>query len=168
MSTSVKASLIWLVIGSTVAVQAEDRKSVKGWYNYLKGEWNSEIDNGSEVVKSTVVWRNAAKGNASIGRSQQGDTVGIEIGGWQPDTKTAQVNGYNSEGDFWQLEYKKLSAKGGEGPIRGSYQGEAYTGNFVGKVIDNNNWEWMIKGKNAQGEDFTLSCKLTRNAAEAE
>lgn len=162
MSKSIKFLVMWLIIGAASTVQAQDRQSLKGWFNYLKGEWKSELDNGSEIVEATVVWRSAAKGNASVGRSQQDDSVGIEIGGWHPDTKTAQINGYNSKGDFWQLEYKKISASGGEGPIRGSYEGKAYTGDFAGKVIDENHWEWTIKGKNPQGEDFTLSCKLTR------
>ena len=74
----------------------------------------------------------------------------------------AQVNGFNSDGDYWQLEYKTISAKGGEGSIRGSYNGEAYTGNIVVKVTDKDHWNWTISGKNSAGDEFTLSSKLTR------
>ena len=51
-----------------------------------------------------------------------------------------------------------------EGLIRGTYQGKAYTGNIVVKVIDDDHWHWTIKGKDADGEAFTLFSKLMRKS----
>lgn len=162
MSRLTAALLVVLVAGSAAMVHADEHQDVKAWIKYLKGEWTSELDGGSELVKGTAVWRTAAKGNAGIGRFTSGETTGVEIGGWQSGRRVAQVNGFNSDGDYWQLEYKTISAKGGEGSIRGTHDGEAYTGKIVVKVTDKDHWQWTIEGKDSQGEDFSLSSKLTR------
>ena len=145
MSRLTAALLVCLVVGPAVMVHADEHQDVKNWIKYLKGEWSSELDDGTKVVKGTATWRIAAKGNAGIGRFTEGETTAVEIGGWQSGTKVAQVNGFDSQGDYWQLEYKTISAKGGEGSIRGTYDGEAYTGNIIVKVIDNDHWQWTIE-----------------------
>lgn len=162
MSKYVAIPLIIALLASYA--DAADRESAMAWLKYLKGEWTSELNDGEQIVTELSTWRFAAKRNATIGRFKQpdGSNPGVEIGGWMPDTKELQFNGYNAEGDYWQIKFDQVSGEGGEAKIQGTYRGNAYKGTFTAKVTDRDTWTWTLKGKSADGTDVNVTCKLTR------
>lgn len=139
-------------------LRAEERPD-EAWTKYLEGSWTYEISDGT---KGNAVWTFEADGQSMIGRFKEGESTGVEIGGWQPDTKTVMVNGYGSKGDYWQLEYKHFSDKGGRGPIRGKIENLEYSGDFQATIQDEDNWGWTIKGKTAKGKELELSATFKR------
>lgn len=142
------------------------------WINQLKGKWKTTMTVGDKVYKGTFALRKV-KGTASgIARftDNDGETTsnGAEIGGWQSDRKVCQINGYNSTGDWYQLEYTKLSANGGEGTITGVANGLSYTdAKFTIKVDKNNNNHivWDLAGKTNDGQPLKMSSDWTRDKA---
>lgn len=129
------------------------------WMKYLEGRWTYEISDGT---KGDAVWTFEADGQSMIGRFKEGEGTGVEIGGWQPDTEIVMVNGYGSKGDYWQLEYKKFSKKGGRGSIRGKIDNVDYSGDFEGTIVNKDQWGWTIKGKTSAGEALDLSATFNR------
>lgn len=136
-----------------------DQRPDKAWTKYLEGSWTYEISDGT---KGSAVWTYDADGQSMIGRFKEGDSTGVEIGGWQPDTKTVMVNGYGSKGDYWQLEYKHFSDKGGRGPIRGKIEDVEYSGDFEATIVSEDRWGWTIKGKTSAGDRLELSATFKR------
>ena len=146
------------VLLSTELIRADERPD-KAWSKYLEGSWTYEISDGT---KGNAVWTFEADGQSMIGRFKEGDSTGVEIGGWQPDTKIVMVNGYDSKGNYWQLEYKHFSDKGGRGPIRGKTDDGEYSGVFEATIVDKDHWGWTIKGKTSEGDELDLSATFTR------
>ena len=139
-------------------IRADERPD-KAWTKYLEGSWTYETSDGT---KGSAVWTYEADGQSMIGRFKEGDSTGVEIGGWQPDTKIVMVNGYGSEGDYWQLEYKHFSDKGGRGSIRGKIDDLEYSGDFEATIVNEDRWGWTIKGKTSAGEELDLSATFKR------
>ena len=146
------------VLSNTGIIRAEERPD-KAWMKYLEGSWTYEVSDG---IKGNAVWSFEANGQSMIGRFKVGDSRGVEIGGWQPDTKIVMVNGYTSEGDYWQLEYKHFSDEGGRGAIRGKTRGVGYSGDFEATIVDADRWGWTIEGKTSAGDDLNLSASFRR------
>lgn len=142
-----------------VSVSSAEESPIATWMKYLEGNWTYEISDGT---KGDVVWAFATDGQSMIGRSKEGNTTGIELGGWQPDTKIGMVNGYDSKGNYWQLEYKHFSDKGNRGPIRVKTDESEYSGDFEATIVDKDHWRWTIKGKTSEGEEVNLSATFHR------
>ena len=139
-------------------IRADERPD-KAWTKYLEGRWTYEISDGT---KGSAEWTYEADGQSMIGRFKEGDSTGLEIGGWQPDSAIVMVNGYDSKGNYWQLEYKHFSETGGRGPIRGKTEDVEYSGDFQTTIQDEDNWGWTIKGKTFNGEEMKLSATFKR------
>ena len=149
------ATIVLLHAGS---LRAEDSPAT-AWMDYLNGNWTYEISDGT---KGEATWTFEASRQAMIGRFKEGDARGVEIGGWQSDTEIGMVNGYDSKGDYWQLEYKEFSKDGAHGPIHGKANGVAYSGDFKATILSDDRWEWTIEGKTVKGEDLNLSASFNR------
>ena len=142
--------------------QARADESYKEWWDFLAGSWTWEISPlGTE---GTVTWRKAAKGNACVGRFKESEGgASIETSGWRADTKTYVVMGFGSEGNFWQLESKKVTKDGYTASHVGVLpDGQSFKGTIVLKRIDDDHFTWESKGKMNDGEDYTLIGKLAR------
>lgn len=156
-TSSVLCALVVTFIGVSFA-NAED-SPMTAWMKYLEGSWTYEISDGT---KGDAVWTFEANGQSMIGRFNEGDSTSVEIGGWQSGTKTGMVNGYGAKGDYWQLEYKRFSDKGGRGAIHGKNDGLEYSGDFHATIVNEDRWGWTIKGKTSAGEELDLSATFKR------
>jgi hypothetical protein len=81
----------WLYAYETATV---DR--AQPWMKYLEREWTYKVIDG---VEGEGKWTFEEGRHAMIGRFREGDTTGIEMVGWQPNTALCVVNGYGSKGD---------------------------------------------------------------------
>jgi hypothetical protein len=142
-----------------VSVAKAEEPPTKAWMKYLEGQWTYEISDGT---KGTAVWTFEADGQSMIGKFKEGAVTAVEIGGWQPDPKITMVNGYDSKGNYWQLEYDSLSAEGGRGAIRGRNDDGEYTGKFAATVVNHDRWGWTINGKMSSGKELDLSATFKR------
>ena len=137
------------------------------WVKQLRGKWTTKMTAGDKVFKGKFALRRV-KGTASgIAQFSDSDgtttTNGAEIGGWQPDRKVCQVNGYMSNGDWYQLVYTKLSANGGEGTMTGMSDGKPYTNaKFTIKVTEKNHLVWHLDGTTKDGQPLKMSSEWTR------
>ena len=149
-----------LVVSS--AGTADAQKPHRAWWQFLKGKWSYEISPLN--MKGTATWRMTAKRNTLVGRFAEEDgSVGIELSGWRSDTRTMTAHGYGSKGNYWQLELTTVTADKIEGTNRGILpDGRSYEGSFIGKRIDDDHYEWHLKGKTGDGEDFNATGKFTR------
>jgi hypothetical protein len=149
-----------------MAGQAKADHHHKAWWKYLKGEWTYEIKELN--IKGTATWRLAAKGNALVGRFQTEDgRISIELGGWCSDKKMLVANGYGSEGNYWSLEFAKVTEDTIEGPNCGVLpDGRSYEGTFTGTKISENKYEWTFKGKTGDGEELSMKGTYTRKTEE--
>ena len=130
------------------------------WWEYLKGEWTYEV----EDEKGTATWRIAAKGNALVGRFKgENGSTGVELCGWQSDTKTEVVNGYGSRGNYWSMLLTKHTAQVFEGENAGtSPDGTKYKGKISGRKVDENTYTWEFTGETSTGEPMTMSATFKR------
>jgi hypothetical protein len=159
--------LATLVCAGVLAVgvfagQARAEEAHKEWWKFLEGSWTWEIS--PLDTKGTVTWRKAAKGNACIGRFKESQGgASIETSGWRADTQTYVVVGFGSEGNFWQLEAKKVTKDGYTASHVGALpDGQSFKGTLVIKRVDDGHVTWESKGKMANGEDYTFIGKLAR------
>ena len=159
--------LIWSILGNNSAAQVTQQDTL-AWMSYLEGAWTvktafeTEVNGGTVQTVGTAQFRTQTNTAAVVARFTESERSSVEIGGWQADRQITQVNGYTSAGDWYQLEYKQLSASGGEGPMLGTLKGIRYTGNFVMKVKSRDNMEWTLKAKNKVGTNFTVSGRFIR------
>ena len=166
VSMSKWTSLVWIgivALGIDVG-QVDGQELHKDWYRFLKGEWTYEI--AALNAKGTASWRIAVGGNALVGRFEDEDgTKSIELGGWRPDTKTMVGNGYGSKGNYWLLEFDKITADAIDGVNSGVFpDGRSYQGKFTGKRIDDNHYEWHFKGKVGDEENVEITGKYVRKS----
>ena len=159
---------LFVLTGSFAEACAQDyaEQPYKNWNKYLKGEWTYKITAGDMTEEGTARWRPAAKGNALIGRfkDQDGNTA-VEIGGWRADTKTMVGSGYGSKGNYWHLEFTKVTGDVIEGPNHGILiDGRGYKGTFTGKRVADDRYEFHFEGKTSDGNDLTMVGKFKRKA----
>lgn len=161
-----RATALSLAMFVVMVGQAKADHHHKAWWNYLKGEWTYEIT--PVGLKGTVTWRMAAKGNALVGRYRdEGGPMAVEISGWRSEAKSMTAHGYGSEGNYWQLEFTKITEDTIEGPNSGVLaDGRSYTGTFTGKRIDDDKYEWTFKGKTGDGEELSMKGTYTRKTEE--
>ena len=148
------------VLFAAGSAQADDHH--KDWWGFLKGEWSYEI---SPVgLKGTATWRMTAKGNALIGRFVQDNGVtSTELSGWRSDTKSLVVSGYGSAGNYWHLDFQKVTPKLLEGPNHGVLpDGRSYKGVATGKRVGDNTYEFHFEGETGDKEELTMMGKFTR------
>jgi hypothetical protein len=139
-------------------VHAEE-SPMQAWMEYLEGKWTYEISDGTT---GTGAWTFEAGGQALVGRFQEGETKAVEIGGWQPDAGIGVVNGYNSRGEHWQLEYHRFSDNGNIGTIRGKVNDTDYSGELAATIWNDDRWSWTIIGTTSAGEPVNVSAMYTR------
>ncbi len=148
------------VLTSAVSVSADHHH--KDFWKFLKGEWTYEIP--ELELKGTATWRLAAKGNVLMSRFEdETGLIGIETCGWRRDTKKMVAVGYGSKGNYWHIEFEKITPDTIEGPTYGVLpDGRSYEGKFVGKKVNEDRYEWEFVGKTGEGEELKTSGKYDR------
>ena len=152
-------SLVFVfVLGGTVRAEQPH----KAWWEFLKGEWTWEIS--PLDTKGTSTYRSSSKGSAVVGRFKASDgTMSTELSGWRSDTKTYVVVGFGSDGNYWMLESKDVSANGFTGSHVGVLSdGQAFKGRISVKKVNDNQFEWKSRGKMSDGEEYDLTGKVVR------
>ena len=151
--------------GQPLVIKATRRQASplsKKWWRYLKGEWTYKISPLNDT--GTATWRIAAKGNALVGRfvSDKG-VVGMELAGQQADKAKELVTGYASDGGCWTIEITEQTVDEIKGNNFGILpDGKPFRGQFVGKKVDQDHYEWTFTGKDGEGEPVTITGKYER------
>ena len=151
--------------GQPLVIKATRRQASpvsKQWRRYLKGEWTYEISPMND--KGTVTWRIATKGNALVGRFV-GDNgvVGMELSGHQKDKARELVTGFSSDGGCWTIEITEQTVDEIKGNNFGVLpDGKTFRGQFVGKKVDENHYEWNFTGNGGDGNPLTMTGKYER------
>lgn len=153
-------AVVFVALANFGSLHADEAGS-KQWMKYLAGEWTFKISDGTEG-EGKFSFR--VKRRAMIGVFKKTGSTSIEIGGWRPDKQVTMVNGFASNGDYWHLEYEKLSGQGGSGTIQGAVDGVQYKADFVATVVSHENWKWTISGKSPEGDDVKLSAEWSRKS----
>lgn len=155
LATPAFAVLLSAMMLNTVKAQEPHQE----WMRYLKGEWTSEsAELGEGESKVTL----GAKGNALVirGKEEDGDTS-IVLMGWRSGTEALVGSGYGSQGNYWHVEYTKISTDSMSGEIHGVVDGIAFKGTATRKRVDDDHQEIHLKAT-ASGEEFTIAMKLAR------
>lgn len=155
------ALLVIALVGTVTGGQVMAQEPYKAWMEFLKGDWEYEIKELN--LKGTASWTLTAKGNVMVGRFT--DTNGLisqEISGWRSDKKRMVASGYGAQGNYWSIE-AEVTADHIEGPNHGILpDGRTYKGVFVGKKVDEDQYEWHFKGRIGEKEHQEMAGTYVR------
>ncbi|MEZ6115722.1 MAG: hypothetical protein R3C28_04010 [Pirellulaceae bacterium] len=160
-------AILLSLLASTAFAGEVTEADALAWINQIQGKWTTKMTVGEKVLEGKFTLRKVKGAATGIGRFSDSDgsttSNGAEIGGWQADRKVCQINGYVSNGDWYELKYTKLSADGGTGTITGMVAGKSYSNaNFEIKVTDKNHIVWRLDGKTEDSQPLKASSEWTR------
>lgn len=141
--------------------RAADDAHLSFW-KFLQGDWSYEI---SPIgVNGITTWTLAANGRALTGRFVDSDgTVSTEVAGWQGDQQVMVANGYGSRGNYWHIQFVKVTSSLIEGPCHGMLpDGRGYKGIFTGNRVNEDHYQFAIDAKTKDGKELNLEGNFTR------
>ena len=159
MFTTILTGIVFTLSLANISTASADEAGMKEWTKYLAGEWTYKVSDGS---KGEAKFSFRAKRKAMVGTFKEEGSTAFELGGWRPDRKAVVVTGFGSKGNYWELEYTKIGAKGGVGKIQGAVDGVTFKADFSTKVAGPNAWNWSLIGKTPDGDEVKLSAEFLR------